>query len=559
MAQIIKHRRGSITDVKGLTNRNAEIVIASGSINDLSGPFVLYGSPVLADEGVAGAFRATSKLYQGGAAPTISNATYGSILDGTPFHATSNNTLYILNNDGGGGNQALNLTGNIEGNTITNVSITNLTGVTADITSITGSLNGTADTASYVAYGNVDGAPTVGNGTITVEGGVGITGSESFTTNQAGNTTVTLNHEDTSSENSTSNVGNFVIQNVEIDSFGHITGLSSTEISTGTADTASYVDWGSVDNVPNFVYASGDTMTGDLNFTSAGVSASFFSGSFYGDGSNLTGLATELDISGDTGTATIDLLTQTFGIDGTTNEIETTVSTGGTVTIGLPDNVTIQTDLTIGNDVSIGNDLYVSGNFYVVGDSSQVHISSSVVEIDDNIIRVNAYSPFERYGGLEVIDSGSIGLSGSFIWDSENDVWLALNTAGQSSTFIGTTAGTLGSETTLTDNIIPVASGNSTIEDSLLGDNGTTLTYNTDKFTVASSDGATLIAGTVTLSAAGGADGGSNGSAIVFRNASNQLGYVSTTETTDVLDGILGYKSSDGALVFSTVIDGGTF
>jgi hypothetical protein len=45
----------------------------------------------------------------------------------------------------------------------------------------------------------------------------------------------------------------------------------------------------------------------------------------------------------------------------------------------------------------------------------------------------------------------------------------------------------------------------------------------------------------------------------MFRNNTNVVGYVSTTETTDVMDGILGYKNSNGNLVFSTVIDGGTY
>ena len=61
------------------------------------------------------------------------------------------------------------------------------------------------------------------------------------------------------------------------------------------------------------------------------------------------------------------------------------------------------------------------------------------------------------------------------------------------------------------------------------------------------------------VSAAGGADSGTKTSRVVFRNSSNVLGYVSATESTDVLDGILGYKNSDGALKFSTVIDGGTY
>src|SRR6056300_811588 len=117
MAQIIKHRRGSIGDVKGITTRNGELLIASGSISDLSGPFVFIGSPASTDEGVAGAFKPTSKVYTGTNAPSIAAGTYGSILDGTPFYASSNESLYILNNDGVG-NERLDLTGNIEGNTI---------------------------------------------------------------------------------------------------------------------------------------------------------------------------------------------------------------------------------------------------------------------------------------------------------------------------------------------------------------------------------------------------------------------------------------------------------
>ena len=423
MAQIIKHRRGNITDVKALTNNNAELIVASGSITNLVGPFVFVGSPVPADNGTAGAFKAISKIYQGASAPTISSVTYGSILDGTPFHATNNNTLYILNNDGAGGNQAINLSGNVDGGSVTNFTVTNLT-------------------ASFA------------------------TGS--------------------------------------IAKFTEITG------------------------------------------------------SFYGDGSNLTGLVTALNVTGDTGSGTVNLLDHTLGVNGTTNEIETSVSTGGTVTIGLPNQVTIQTG-SISNNLTVGGDLLVSGNFTLLGSASQVHISSSVVEINDNIIRLNAYSPYERYGGMEIVDSGSLGLSASFVWDSSNDYWMSINADNFSSVFVGITSGSIGSEELLTPNYIPKATATTTIGDSLLADNGTTLSYNTNKFTIASTDGATLIAGNVTLTSVGGADAGTKTSAIVFRNSSNVLGYVSTTETTDVLDGILGYRNSDGALVFSTVIDGGTF
>ena len=135
MAQIIKHRRGSIDSVKGTTTRNGEILVASGSISDLSGPFVFIGSPVSSDEGVQGAFKPTSKIYQGTAAPTIAVGSYGSILDGTPFYASGNQSLYTLNSDAIG-NQRLDLTGNMEGNSISNVTITSLTGSNANLTVI---------------------------------------------------------------------------------------------------------------------------------------------------------------------------------------------------------------------------------------------------------------------------------------------------------------------------------------------------------------------------------------------------------------------------------------
>jgi len=128
MAQIIKHRRGSITQLKDVTARIGELVVATGSISDLNGPMVFVGET----EGVAGAYRPLSKIYQGSVAPTISVGSHGSVIDGTPFYATTNKTLYILSKDG---NSDIDLTGNIEGNTINNVTITSLTGSIINISS----------------------------------------------------------------------------------------------------------------------------------------------------------------------------------------------------------------------------------------------------------------------------------------------------------------------------------------------------------------------------------------------------------------------------------------
>ncbi len=118
MAQIIKNRRGSINNVKDVTTQNAEILVASGSIGDLSGPFILYGSPSQADSGLTGVYKPASKIYQGATVPTILSASYGNVLDGTPFYAVGNNTLYILSS---AGNTTMNLAGNLSGSVLPNI------------------------------------------------------------------------------------------------------------------------------------------------------------------------------------------------------------------------------------------------------------------------------------------------------------------------------------------------------------------------------------------------------------------------------------------------------
>jgi len=93
-------------------------------------------------------------------------------------------------------------------------------------------------------------AGSAGNGQITVTGGGALNGSGSFTVNQTGNTTVTLNH-DTSSQGSSNNSGNTFIQDITLDSYGHITGL-------GTATVAAGSSGGLVKMGSSYTYPAGD-------------------------------------------------------------------------------------------------------------------------------------------------------------------------------------------------------------------------------------------------------------------------------------------------------------
>lgn len=75
--------------------------------------------------------------------------------------------------------------------------------------------------------------PTVNNGTLTVNSGGGLTGSGTFTANQAGNGTITLSHSDTSSQGSSNNSGTTFIQDITLDTYGHVIGIGTATAGGG--------------------------------------------------------------------------------------------------------------------------------------------------------------------------------------------------------------------------------------------------------------------------------------------------------------------------------------
>jgi len=156
----------------------------------------------------------------------------------------------------------------------------------------------------------------------------------------------------------------------------------------------------------------GATATTVAGLTLTGASASgSFSGSFEGDGSSLTGIATTLTIDADSGgTSTVDLQSQTFDIAGTSNEIVTSVS-GQTVTVALPD------DVTIGQDLTVTRDLVVSRNLTVSGTASFQHTED--LDVADRFIRMASGSTANGDGGI-VIQQTSATDGEVFGFDSAN-------------------------------------------------------------------------------------------------------------------------------------------
>ena len=554
MAQIIKHRRGSIGSVKTTTARNAELIVASGSVSDLTGPFVFIGSPTLTDEGVAGAHVAVSKIYTGTNAPTIATATYGSVLDGTPFYSTNDQALYILGNAGGGGNTNMDLTGNLEGRTITKLTIDQLNGSV----NLTGSLTVSQNIS---ASGNISASNLQLEGNADIKGNITLGGN------------ITIGNQTTDLIVFAGEVSSSILPEVD-ESFdlGAPTQNWRNLYVSGTAyiDEAriAHMDINGI-NVFDDLIVSGNTYLGNEASDNVTISGSLkVSGSTTQNGNiALQGSQTitnDLTVSGSTklGDNSGDNVTITGSFD-----VSGASTIQGITTISNTTQNSTYNDgaLIVAGGVGIGKNLYVSGsttiagNLTILGSATNVIISASTIEIDDNILRLNAYSPYQRYAGIEVMDSGSSNVSASLLWDSTNDYWLFTSASGDTGRAITTTFGSQGSEVSLTINTVPKATGLNAIGNSLIVDNGTAFSYNTDALIVTGSSGQTYIKGMVTLANGGGTDLNSNSSAMLFRNSNNELGYVSTTATTNVLTGILGYREDNGKLEFSSKIDGGFF
>jgi hypothetical protein len=81
------------------------------------------------------------------------------------------------------------------------------------------------------AYVEISASLVPNNGQLTVQGDTTtITGTGTFTADQATNVTITLSHADTSTQSSVDNSGNNVIQDITLDDYGHVTALVSKEI-----------------------------------------------------------------------------------------------------------------------------------------------------------------------------------------------------------------------------------------------------------------------------------------------------------------------------------------
>jgi hypothetical protein len=175
-------------------------------------------------------------------------------------------------------------------------------------------------------------------------------------------------------------------------------GTATVAVSGAAAlSTNAVTKWNGNAFVNSSLTDNGTVVSGASSIQLSGASSILsgsFSGSFRGDGSGLTGLATTLDVSGSNGTGiSINLTTQDLTIGGTANEIETSAA-GTTLTIGLP------------NDVTIGQDLVVSRNLTVFGTASFQHTED--LDIADRFIRLASGSNAAGDGGIAIQQTNAL-------------------------------------------------------------------------------------------------------------------------------------------------------
>jgi len=146
--------------------------------------------------------------------------------------------------------------------------------------------------------------------------------------------------------------------------------------------------------------------------------------------------------------------------------VATATSASHALRADISDNVASTARLNV-TDITASNATFTSAS---IGYLKTVTGSATI--IGDEYIILNADSPTKRFAGIKVYDSGS-GLTGSFEWDSVDDNWIQVETGGTSAGMLTGISGSKGSEAYPSNNTILKGTGNHTVQNSIITDNGT--------------------------------------------------------------------------------------
>jgi hypothetical protein len=327
----------------------------------------------------------------------------------------------------------------------------------------------------------------------------------------------------TSSNNT--NISNLNIASSSLNTFtgSAASRLSSLEVTTGSLNTASgsaITRLGALETTTGSLNtASGSAITrlnalestsGSLN-TASGSAITRLNSLETTTGSLNTASGSAITRLGNLETASGSAITRLNSLESVTGSYATTSSNNfvGTQYISNtvnPTGFTTTSSLYTDGGLRVTKDAYISGTLYlnnvtVYGTQSVNYITSSQLDISDNIINVNTATPNVRFGGLAVYDSGSTSLTGSLLWDSQNNNWVYSNPSGSgnydsSMVIMGPrNASTLGNEQGLNCNYLVLGHGSHHTTSSAIFHDGTNTCFYGNSYI--SSSGLACFANTV--------------------------------------------------------------
>jgi hypothetical protein len=356
-----------------------------------------------------------------------------------------------------------------------NVNITGSLGVSLGIT---GSLFGTA---SYADSSTIAQTASYYNGSV-------ISASYAETASYYGGSVVSASYSSTAS----------YIDPLYISASAASYGFGGATVSASYADTSSYIDplfiSASVSGYGFNIFAYSASYIDPL-FISASAASYGFSGITVSASYAETASYVANSISASYA-ATASYVVNSISASYSENSNSASYSENSNLLNGAGKN----TFITTGSDgfaQTIYGSLTINQNLTVLGSSSIQYITSSQLNIADNIISVNTIDPGVRFGGISVIDSGSAPqVSGSLLFDSQNNQWIFVHQSAvwaavtSSAVIVGPqTFNNIGNETALTRNRIPKAAGaglGEHITDSNITDTGTVVSINSNTYVTGS-------------------------------------------------------------------------
>ena len=406
-------------------------------------------------------------------------------------------------------------------------SITNFDSNVKDKMNLDNVVSGSAQVKALLPTGTVSGSSQLDNTTIDGANLTNVTADGSFSGTFSGdgsaltglvtNLAIATDSTNTSIDLKVDTLSVLGGEGIDVSAAGGVITISGEDASSSNKGIASFV-------ADDFSVTSGVVSIKD-----GGVRAINLNADVVGTGLSLNGVDNSIDVDyGSTAGTAVEGNTS-LTVQGTAGEIEIsggsiTLGNGGTVTIGLPDDVTITNTLTVNGDVVLGgsstDSVTIAGNLFVQGTTTTV--DSTTIQLGDNIIELNGSGAAN--GGLLVKDSTNPNTaSGSFLWDSTNDFWKA---------------GALGLEkevaridSTISANTVLKSDANGLLVNTTITDDGTDVSITGD-FTIGG------------LSAA---------NAFLYADGSKTLQSVAPQNAGDMI------QWNGSSFVASNTVDGGTF